>query len=155
MRQSKSVKRVVRTYKTKNGMVTKTYEYNPKKLKSRKKYVINSKGGVSKAAIKRLVEKGVGTEIQIKAKIAERLGLGNVSVSEERLEASILHNRIEGMFANAGVSMDYAADEVGATIEQLYDQGNWSDGVFTNPDTGVSYEFRFNYSGSVWEEIGA
>lgn len=153
MKSSKSIKTVKRTYKTKKGLITKTYSYDASKLTSRKRYVISSSGKINKSAIKRLVDKGVGTAVEIRAKIAEQLGLGNKSVSEQRLEASITHNQIEGMFANAGLTVEYAASSVGATTEMLYDKANWNGDMFTNPETGETYQFRFSYTGSVWERV--
>lgn len=155
MKSSKSTKTVVRTYLSKKTgkTVTKTYTYKKSQLRSRKTYIINSKGRINKAALDRLINKGVGTKFELETSLKVQLAQGKVSVSEQRFEASILHNRVEGMFANAGISIDAAASEIGTTEEALYDLNNWNDGVFTDPTTGKSYEFDFNYEGSVWIEV--
>lgn len=154
MRSSKSTKTVTRRYTTKSGKtVVKTYVYNKKQLTGgRKKYVVSSKGKINKAAIDRLVKKGVGTRFEIEVNVKSQLAQGHTAISEERLEASLTHNRIEGMFANAGVSVESAAAEIGVSVKDLYDQSNWQDGVFTAPD-GNEYMFEFNYTGSVWHKV--
>lgn len=167
MRQLKSTKTVVRTYKTKKGMVTKTYTYSTKQLRVRKKYTINSTGKVNKASIKRIVERSMTSpdetkhisEGQVRAKIAEYQGRGMASVSEQRIEASILHNRIEGMFANAGYTVEEAASEAGVTVEQLLDPTLWTGDIFSAPGSkggkGKDWRFVFRYHGSVWEPVSS
>lgn len=153
--QSNKVKVVKRRYYSKKQAkwVTKEYTYKASQLRSRKTYIINSKGKVNQSALKRLVDRGVGTKFEIETNIQSQLAQGKVSISEERLEASITHNRIEGMFANAGMSVDTAAKEINTSVDALYDKSNWNDGVFTDPKTGKSYKFEFNYEGNVFEEI--
>lgn len=155
MRQLKLTKTVKRTYTSKRTgkTITKIYTYSKTQLRSRKTYVINSKGKINKSAIKRLVDKGVGTEMEIRAKIHEQLGLGKTSISEARLEASILHNRIEGMFANAGMNPELAAAEIGSDLDALYDSANWAGDKFTDPASGRVWQFEFSYTGSVWSEV--
>lgn len=167
MTQSKSIKTVSRTYKTKKGLVTKTYTYNTKQLRVRKKYTIGSTGRVSKASMRRIVERSMAnpdetkhiSEGQVRAKVAEYLGRGMTSVSEQRIEASILHNRIEGMFANAGYTVEEAASEAGVTVEQLLDPNLWSGDIFSAPGTNggkaKDWRFVFRYHGSVWEPVSS
>lgn len=64
-------------------------------------------------------------------------------------------NRIEITLANMGLTAEEAAAQVGATVAEFLNIGNWNpkisgmpSSIFTNPRTGVSYEARWNYEGT-------
>lgn len=128
------------------------YSYSKKGAKVRQKYVITKGGKVNKAAIKRLAKRGLGSQYEVETQAKSFLARGYLKVSEQRFEASMLHNRIEGMFANCGMTVEEAAAQVGATVDQLYDESLWDGEVFNNPDGSV-WMFTFNYDGSVWSQL--
>lgn len=63
-------------------------------------------------------------------------------------------NKVERMLANAGADPDEEADRLGVSVEALLDGDNWSNDVFTDPESGKAYLFTFSYWGDErWEEI--
>lgn len=78
----------------------------------------------------------------------------NKTYTVQQIEAMAQHNQIAITMANTGLSTGQIAKELGVTEKQLVDTRNWnpkSNGkpsdIFTNPETGKSYQFIVNYEG--------
>lgn len=56
--------------------------------------------------------------------------------------------RIATMLANAGVSEDEAAQQLGVNVNDVLDEANWQGDIFTNPYTGQQFKFNFTYQGA-------
>ena len=62
-------------------------------------------------------------------------------------------NRREKMFINAGITLEEAANELGANDYDLLNENLWSTDDDDNPIfkwEGEFYLFNFTYEGSVW-----
>ena len=154
---------VKRTWKNKKGEIkTKVYDYSEKyknieyktrNRSTRTRYIITKTGKLNKSAQRDLLAKHSDIADDLSRKIQLNISLDHKGISVDRLLASFYHDRIKGMFANAGISIEDAAIEAKTSTEALLKKENWNNNIFENPDDGKSYEFTFNYTGAVFEEI--
>lgn len=153
---------VKRTWVTKTGQIkSKVYdyskqyenvEYKPRKKTIRTRYIITKTGKINKTAMRELLANNPQEMEDIERRIRLEQDLGKKGVSVQRFMASYNHDRIMGMFANAGVSIEEAAIQANTTVDALLEKNNWNNDVFTAPN-GKTYRFVFNYNDAVFEEI--
>lgn len=155
-------KTVTRTWITKSGVKkTKTYSYGTR----RGAVLVDKKGRVKQKAVEALKAsiEGDSTMTQREKRIAASFLDYYVS---ERSEAKrqlrttgffglMAGSKVEMMFANAGTSALIEAEYLGVEEADLLNDNNWSGDVFTDPQSGRSWRYTFNYFGSEasWEEI--
>lgn len=80
-------------------------------------------------------------------------------ITTRTVESRIARDSRDKMLINAGYTVEEAVRELGTTEEEFYDERNWSRNAkgrigsrFTNA-AGVTFEFNFRYTGSVWKRI--
>lgn len=161
------IKKVTRTYKTKSGkLVTKTYTYGGDKYKykhksTKGKVLVNSRGVINKKNIEKLKEEIMNDPNLTNAE--KRAALKDIDVyvftrhqNKQKLTTTGFagieaNDDITRMFANAGYTVEDAADLIGVDPDELLDEDNWVDGDFIY--NGHTYRFNFNYTGDIWTEI--
>lgn len=152
---------IVRKYwsKKKRDYVTKIYKYEGK---SRRGKVLVSKSGkvnkknveayrqqiensdVYSEAEKRMLKADLNNLIRQRSKNGQKM----TTTGFEGYEAE---TRVDRFFANAGYSVEEAAEMLGVSQEELYDEKNWQRNVLTVG--GQSYEVKFNYTGSLFQPL--
>lgn len=141
-------------YSKKTGTwITKTYQYESKKYRFSK--AITKTGKIGKTFERRLIEAyaktpGEAADILRYAKVKTVEGYKNWS--DERILASFYHDRISGMFANAGYTVKEAAKMINVDPDYILDKNNWDGDELTLPN-GSKYMFKFNYDGAIWEKL--
>lgn len=152
---------VKRTWTTKSG-ITKTKSYTYGVGKSRRGKVLVSKSGtLNKKNIQAFKDEINNSK---KYSAAEKRALiadlniiikqrqkSNRKLTTTGFVGEIEDKAISRMFANAGYSAEEAARELGVTEAEILDKRNWSGETFTLGS--VAYQFKFNYTGSVFEKI--
>ena len=159
-------KTVTRTYKTKNGIVTKTYSYdyrNYKKKSTRGKTLVSKSGKINYkniADFKNEIDNSMDLSDTMKRSMKADLDayVKQRSIDKQKLTVSGFQGHLESdkmdrMFANLGASPDEIANEYGFDEYDLVDEANWSNGIYTDPTTGKSYRVNWTYTGSAFEEI--
>lgn len=152
---------VTRTWTTKSGIKkTKTYTYGVGKSR-RGKVLVSKSGKLNKKniqAFKDEINKSTKyTEAEKRSLIADlNIMLKQRQKSNRRLTTTGFVGELESeavsrMLSNAGYSIEEAATELGVSEADLLDKKNWKDDVFTIG--AVAYQFRFNYTGSVFDRI--
>lgn len=152
------MKKVTRKYVNKAGKtIVKTYSYDRKykKTKSGFQKAFTKKGEISKRLSARLARQGYSeAEIRtIEAYAKVKLKQGYKEWTDAQLLHSFKSDKIELMFANCGMSIKEAASEIAVDPALLLDEANWDNDTFTDPESGRSFMFEFNYEGSVWTEV--
>lgn len=156
---------VKRTYKTKHGVVTKTYTYGH--ASTRGKTLVGKSGKINKNNIesfikaindnpnfsdaeKRTTINDLNSLIRQRSKNGKKLTTtGFLGHREEE--------KVDRMLTNLGTSIEEASDILGIDIEDLRNSDNWDDNTFTLTDKDGNiiskYEFEFTYTGEVWKKI--
>lgn len=161
-RTKTGIHNITRTYQTKNGIVTKTYQYSTNEVN-----VLTKKGNISKPFLKRVYKElgftpSVAEQLDIKATVKRLVSnytkkdLPVNLLTPKMIKASYIHNRIEGMLVNTGFTLEEIAEQANTTVSVLTNESNWTFvndlRVFTN-EHGESYEFTFRYNGAVMEKV--
>lgn len=152
---------VIRTWTTKSGITkTKTYTYGVGKSR-RGKVLVSKSGKLNKKNIKAFKDEINSstkyTEAEKRSLIADlNIMLKQRQKSNRRLTTTGFVGELESeavsrMLSNAGYSIEEAATELGVSEADLLDAKNWKDDVFTIGS--VAYQFKFNYTGSVFDRI--
>lgn len=147
---------VVRKYfsKRKNEWVTKTYEYNVKKAK-KSPLIVGKKGNIYEDRLKEL-RNSLGTmdQYELDRRIAHQRSLAergiDARISERTLRSMLSDSMIEKAIINTGYTPEELADEMGISLDDLLDEANWNDSVFTFG--GKTWNFEFRYDGSIMVE---
>lgn len=148
---------VVRKYfsKRKNEWVTKTYEYNVKKAK-RSDLIIGRTGKVYEDRLKKLRDSlSLDDQHELDRRIAHQLAMAqnygeNPRISERTLRSMIADSQIEKAIINTGYTPEELANELGIDVDDLLDEANWKDSIFTFG--GKTWNFEFRYDGSIMVE---
>ena len=116
---------VVRKYfsKRRNEWVTKTYEYNAKKVK-RSDLIVGKSGKVYKDRLNKLRD--------------------SLDDPNDKYELDLI---IEKAIINTGYTPEELAAEMGIDVMDLLDEDNWDGSTFSFG--GDSWDFEFRYDGSV------
>ena len=159
-------KKVTRTYKTKSGIVTKTYFYdykNSKRKSTRSKTLVSKSGKINKknvADFKKKIDDSMNLSATEKRSMKADLDayVKQRSIDKQKLTVSGFQGHLESdkmarMFANLGAAPDEIADEYGFDEDDLLDENNWTNGIYTDPTTVKSYRVNWTYTGSAFEEI--
>lgn len=152
---------VVRKYwsKKKRDYVTKTYTYEGKSRRG--KVLVSKSGKVNKKNVeayrqqidnndnfsqaeKRMLKADLDNLIRQRSKNGQKM----TTTGFEGYEAE---TRVERFFVNAGYSVSEAAETLGVSEEELYDENNWQGNVLTVG--GQSYEVKFNYTESMFQPL--
>lgn len=146
----KKPRTVTRSWTKKSGeVVTKTYEYAVKGVKSR--LLVNAAGKVYKNRLKEFLEAYSGTDAyDVKAYI-DFYSEHKKRLSEQTLRSRLAENKYEKMFINVGRSAEELAQELGTTVEELTDESNWEGSTLRV--NGSEYLFEFRYSGDVLTKV--
>lgn len=73
-----------------------------------------------------------------------------------QVKAMVSGNKAVIAMANSGLSVQQLAEKLKTSEKTLLDGTNWHGAYFTDPDTGTTYQFRYNYEGeSSFEEVKA
>lgn len=96
-------------------------------------------------------------EIQEKKAKGQRGGFGLTTrsalsrMNDSKLQRGIINSGFSDreLFKETGLDML----EHGEAYDILYNEENWNKSVFTNPLTGLSYEFVFGYTGTLLQRI--
>lgn len=92
---------------------------------------------------------------QFKAKIKETMvkqrGKEFRPLTTVGYEGHLQENKIERMFANAGLSSSEVAKDMGIDEEDILNPDNWQDGLLVI--NGVKYAFNHNYTGDALEVV--
>lgn len=147
---------VVRKYfsKRKNEWVTKTYEYNVKKAK-KSPLIVGKKGNIYEDRLKELRDSlGTMDQYELDRRIAHQRSLAergiDARISERTLRSMLSDSMIEKAIINTGYTPEELADEMGISLDDLLDEANWNDSVFTFG--GKTWNFEFRYDGSIMVE---
>lgn len=158
------MRKVTRTYKTKNGMVTKVYQYKNRKHKStRSKTLVGKNGKVNKKNVDEFIEKINSSDVlnaadkrsminDLKAYVKQRAS-EKKKLTISGFQGHLESDKMDRMFANLGSTSDELADEYGFDVKNLENAKNWKDGIYIDPSSGKRYRINWDYSGSVFEEI--
>lgn len=156
---------VKRTYKTKHGVVTKTYTYGhasrrgktlvgkggKKNTKNIQSFIdsINNNPNFSEAE-KRTTINDLKTFINQRVKQGRKLTTTGFTGHRQ-------DDEIDRLFSNFGITAEEAAAELGVSIDTIYDTDNWYDGIFSFKDEDKNklrkFEFKRTYTENIWEEI--
>lgn len=154
---------VKRTWTRADGtVVSRTYSYD--KGKSRRgRVLVNAKGKVNYKNVKEYKDKIQASdslneaekrtliadlEARIKERKRNKKKLTTTGFAGAQHDAE---DRISRLFANAGYSVSEAAEEYDLDESKLLDTRNWSGDTYT--EDGVSYEFKFTYTGALFKKI--
>ena len=144
---------VVRKYfsKRRNEWVTKTYEYNAKKVK-RSDLIVGKSGKVYKDRLKKLRDSldDPNDQYELDLIIENQLYKKDPRISERTLRSMIANSKIEKAIINTGYTPDELAAEMGIDVMDLLDEDNWDGDIFRLGDR--TWNFEFKYDGSVMTE---
>ena len=144
---------VVRKYfsKRRNEWVTKTYEYNAKKVK-RSDLIVGKSGKVYKDRLKKLRDSldDPSDQYELDLIIENQLYKKDPRISERTLRSMLADSKIEKAIINTGYTPDELAAEMGINVMDLLDEDNWDGSTFTFG--GKTWDFEFRYDGSIMIE---
>lgn len=152
---------VTRTWTTKSGITrTKTYTYGVGKSR-RGKVLVSKSGTLNKKNIQAFKDEINSSKRYTAAEKRALIADLNIIIKQRQKSnrkltttgfvGEIEDKAISRMFANAGYSAEEAAKELGVSEADILDKRNWSGETFTLGP--VAYQFKFNYTGSVFEKI--
>ena len=166
-----SIKKIKSKYKDKFGNIKiYEYEYDASKYKygktgsTRGKVLVNSKGVVNTKNVAKykaqIMSSSELTDVQkdtlvntVDSWVFDRKRR-KTKLTTTGFEGIIADDSRTRMFANAGWSIDDAADELGISVADLLDEDNWTKDEFTFEDSAgkkITKKFKFNYRGNIWE----
>ena len=141
---------VVRKYfsKRRNEWVTKTYEYNAKKVK-RSDLIVGKSGKVYKDRLNKLRDSlsDPNDKYELDLIIENQLYKKDPRISERTLRSMLADNKIQKAIINTGYTPDELAAEMGIDVMDLLDEDNWDGSTFSFG--GDTWDFEFRYDGSV------
>lgn len=141
---------VVRKYfsKRRNEWVTKTYEYNAKKVK-RSDLIVGKSGKVYKDRLKKLRDSldDPNDQYELDLIVENQLYKKDPRISERTLRSMLADSKIEKAIINTGYTPDELAAEMGIDVMDLLDEDNWDGSTFSFG--GDTWDFEFRYDGSV------
>ena len=80
-------------------------------------------------------------------------------ITTRTIESALAKDSRDKFLINAGYTAEEAAEELGVTLEEFYDEANWSHDArgrigskFTAP-SGAVFQFQFKYTGSIWKKL--
>lgn len=145
-------------YREENGVRTKASKADYLKFRGQNTKLVDKKGNVKNAKLLARLEKKYGKAKVAKA-ISEVLRTPGETATYKHISAVLEPNRVAKMMINAGKDIEAEAAYLGTSVETLKNPDNWKDGVFTDPESGKSWEFHFttNYDSTEasWDEVRA
>lgn len=146
----KKTRAVTRSWRKKSGeVVTKTYDYEVKGVKS--KLLVNAAGKVYKNRLKEFLKEYSGADAYDVEAYIDFYSEHKKRLSEQTLRSRLAENKYEKMFINVGRSSSELAKELGTTVEALTDENNWEGSTLRI--NGSEYLFEFRYSGDVLTKV--
>ena len=146
----KKTRTVTRTWKKKSGeIVTRTYVYEDKGVKSRK--LVDANGYVYEKRLKKFIEEYSGADVYDIESYIEFYREHKMLLYEQTLRSKLADNKYEKMFINVGRSPMELAQELGTTVGELTNKENWDGSILKI--NGMEYLFEFRYSGDVLTRI--
>lgn len=121
--------------------------------RNKEKYIFRN-GKFNQKAFENLVEKhsdkiATISDKKMLERTAKMLSKTTSKITTERLWASYSNDRIAGMLANTGQTLEQLAEMTNSTPQRLLDREAWNDDftVFIN-ENGEMFEFEFGYNAS-------
>lgn len=146
----KKTRKVTRSWTKKSGeVVTKTYEYDVRGVKSR--LLVNKTGHVYKNRLKEFITEYGGADVYDIEAYIDFYSEHKQRLSEQTLRSKLADNKYEKMFLNVGRSPMELAQELGTTVGELTNEKNWDGSILKI--NGMEYLFEFRYSGDVLTRI--
>ena len=146
----KKTRTITRSWTKKSGeVVTKTYEYEVKGVKS--KLLVNATGKVYKKRLEEFLKKYSGADAYDAEALIDFYSEHKKRLSEQTLRSKLAENKYEKMFINVGRSAEELAQELGTTVEELTNDENWEGSRLRV--NGSEYLFEFRYSGDVLTKV--
>jgi hypothetical protein len=153
---------ITRTWTTKKGVVkTKTYTYQGSGKSRRGLTLVGKNGKINKKNIEKFKnevradssltaaeKQGIISDINIMTKQRAKEGR---KLTTTGFYGEMQGSRVERLLANAGYSLEEAAEELNITEADLLDANNWSGDIFKY--AGISYQVKFTYTGSLFTRI--
>lgn len=152
---------IIRKYwsKKKGEYITKTYTYEGKSRKG--KVLVSKSGQVNKKNVKAYKEQidnndnfNQAEKRMLKAdldNLIKQRSKNKQKMTTTGFEGFEAETRVERFFANAGYSLEEAAEMLNVSEKDLYDERNWQGNILTIG--GQSYEVKFNYTGSLFQAL--
>ena len=153
---------ITRTWTTKSGITkTKTYTYTGKGKSRRGLTLVGKNGKVNKKNIEKFKneinadssltaaeKRGLIADLNI---IAKQRAKDKSKLTTTGFYGELASTKISTLLANAGYSVEEAADELGITETDILDAKNWSGDILTIGAT--SWRVKFTYTGSLFTAI--
>lgn len=119
----KKTRTITRSWTKKSGeVVTKTYEYEVRGVKS--KLLVNATGKVYKNRLKEFLKEYSGADAYDVEALIDFYSSHKKRLSEQTLRSKLTENKYEKMFINVGRSAEELAQELGTTVEELTNDEN-------------------------------
>ena len=154
---------IKRTYYSKKlgRNVTKVYTYDSSKYKykhksTRGKVLVSAKGKVNKKNVEEFKQQIDNSNYDINTKRTLKNDLDVYIYQRSRSKRKLTTNGFLGiesddainrLLSNLGVDADTLAEQIGVTEEDIYNEENWQNDLFTVG--GTSWAINFNYTGNV------
>jgi hypothetical protein len=163
---------VKRTWTTKNGITkTKIYTYQGSGKSRRGLTLVSKKGKINKKNIEKFKNeikadtelttaekygliKDVDILVQTRSENGKKLtttGFYGKQIGASKDEQINKIRNIERLLANAGYSVEEAAEELDIDESDILETSNWSGDIFTF--AGISYQVKFTYTGSLFTKV--
>lgn len=153
---------ITRTWTTKSGITkTKTYTYTGKGKSRRGLTLVGKNGKINKKNLEKFKneikadnslttaeKQGIIADVNIMAKQRAQEGR---KLTTTGFYGELQNTKISRLLANAGYSVEEAANELGITETDILNTSNWSGDIFRF--AGITYQVKFTYTGSLFTAI--